>query len=112
MTFGSTKGSMASVAKVNKKGADELVGQALDAGVNFLNTADVYSGGQSEQLLAGALGARRKDVVIAISFAKLTASPSARHSRQQRHRAAELLQANGPHAKFFLTASPQSCLMR
>jgi aryl-alcohol dehydrogenase-like predicted oxidoreductase len=65
MTFGSTKGPMASVAKVNEKGADELVGQALDAGVNFFNTADVYSGGQSEQILAAALRARRKDVVIA-----------------------------------------------
>jgi len=52
MTFGSTKGPMASVAKVNEKGADELVGQALDAGVNFFNTADVYSGGQSEQILS------------------------------------------------------------
>jgi aryl-alcohol dehydrogenase-like predicted oxidoreductase len=37
----------------------------LDAGVNFFNTADAYTGGQSEQMLAAALGARRKDTVIA-----------------------------------------------
>ncbi len=65
MTFGSVEGPMASVAKVGQKGADEIVGKALDAGVNFFNTADAYTGGQSEQMLAMALGARRKDVVIA-----------------------------------------------
>jgi aryl-alcohol dehydrogenase-like predicted oxidoreductase len=65
MTFGSAEGPMASVSKVGQKGADEMVGKALDAGVNFFNTADAYTGGQSEEMLAAALGARRKDVVIA-----------------------------------------------
>jgi aryl-alcohol dehydrogenase-like predicted oxidoreductase len=65
MTFGSAEGPMAAVAKVGQKGADEMVGKALDAGVNFFNTADAYTGGQSEQMLAAALGARRKDTVIA-----------------------------------------------
>ncbi len=65
MTFGSAEGPMASVSKVGQKGADEMVGKALDAGVNFFNTADAYTGGQSEQMLAAALGARRKDTVIA-----------------------------------------------
>jgi aryl-alcohol dehydrogenase-like predicted oxidoreductase len=65
MTFGSAEGPMAAVSKVGQKGADEMVGKALDAGVNFFNTADAYTGGQSEQMLAAALGPRRKDVVIA-----------------------------------------------
>ena len=65
MTFGSSEGPMASVSKVGQKGADEMVGKALDRGVNFFNTADTYTGGQSEQMLAAALGDRRKDVVIA-----------------------------------------------
>jgi len=65
MTFGSAEGPMASVSKVGQKGADEMVGKGLDAGVNFFNTADAYTGGQSEQMLAAALGARRKDTVIA-----------------------------------------------
>jgi len=65
MTFGSAEGPMASVSKVGQKGADEMVGKALDAGVNFFNTADAYTGGQSEQMLAAALGSRRKDTVIA-----------------------------------------------
>lgn len=45
--------------------ADQLVGTALDAGVNFVDTADVYSDGESEEMLARALGKRRPDVVLA-----------------------------------------------
>jgi aryl-alcohol dehydrogenase-like predicted oxidoreductase len=45
--------------------AKELVGIALDAGVNFFDTADIYSDGASESLLGAALGSRRKDAVIA-----------------------------------------------
>lgn len=45
--------------------ADRIVARALDAGVNFFDTANVYSEGQSEIMLGKALGARRKDVVVA-----------------------------------------------
>jgi len=65
MTFGSSTGPMAAVSKVGQKLADEMVAKVLDAGINFFNTADVYTGGQSEEMLAAALGNRRKDVVIA-----------------------------------------------
>ena len=65
MTFGAAEGPMSAVAKVDQQGANQLVAKALDAGVNFFNTADAYSGGQSEQILCEALGARRKDVIIA-----------------------------------------------
>lgn len=65
MTFGSPQGPMAAVAKLDQAGADQLIGSCLDAGINFFNTADAYSGGQSEAILAKALGSRRKDVVIA-----------------------------------------------
>ena len=44
--------------------ADRLVGTALDAGVNFFDTADGYSNGESEIMLGAALGSRRRDVVI------------------------------------------------
>jgi len=64
MTFGTGDGIFATISKVNQDLAVELVAKALDAGVNFFNTADVYTGGQSEELLGKALGARRKDVVI------------------------------------------------
>jgi aryl-alcohol dehydrogenase-like predicted oxidoreductase len=44
---------------------DRLVGTALDAGINFFDTADVYADGESEELLGRALGHRRQDVVLA-----------------------------------------------
>ena len=67
MTFGdATEGSaLASVYKVDQAGANDLVARALDGGVNFFNTADAYAEGRSEEMLARALGARRRDVVIA-----------------------------------------------
>ena len=65
MTFGSVEGPMAAIAKLDQEGADRLVARALDAGINFFNTADAYAAGQSEQMLGKALGARRKDSVIA-----------------------------------------------
>ena len=65
MTFGSSTGMFAAVAKVGEALADELVYKALDAGINFFNSADVYTEGQSEQMLGKALGSKRKDVVIA-----------------------------------------------
>src|SRR5919198_4288412 len=65
MTFGSAKGTAFEViSKVDQKLANELIAKALDAGINHFNTADVYTGGQSEEFLAKALGSRRKDVVI------------------------------------------------
>src|SRR6185503_21195763 len=41
-----------------------LVARAIDAGINFFNSADVYAGGESERILGKAIGARRKEVVI------------------------------------------------
>jgi aryl-alcohol dehydrogenase-like predicted oxidoreductase len=65
MTFGSAKGTMfEAISRVDQQVANQLVGKALDAGINHFNTADVYTGGQSEEFLAKALGPRRKDVVI------------------------------------------------
>src|SRR5438270_8303361 len=65
MTFGAAKGTIfEAISKVDQKLATELVAKALDAGITHFNTADVYTGGQSEEFLAKALGARRKDVVI------------------------------------------------
>ncbi len=45
-----------------------MIHTALDAGVNFLDTADVYSMGESEQIVAKALKGRRDDVVLATKF--------------------------------------------
>src|SRR3954468_19484650 len=42
-----------------------VVHRALDAGINFVDTADVYSAGESEEIVAKALKGRRADVVLA-----------------------------------------------
>jgi aryl-alcohol dehydrogenase-like predicted oxidoreductase len=45
-----------------------VVDAALDAGINFFDTADMYGAGQSEEYLGRALGARRKQVIVATKF--------------------------------------------
>jgi aryl-alcohol dehydrogenase-like predicted oxidoreductase len=42
-----------------------IIHRALDAGINFIDTADVYSAGESEQIIGKALKGRRDDVVLA-----------------------------------------------
>ena len=43
-----------------------IIHRALDAGINFIDTADVYSAGESEEIVGKALaGGRRDDVVLA-----------------------------------------------
>ncbi len=64
MTFGG-KGYWQAIGQTAQDEADRLVGAALEGGVNFFDTADVYSEGESERILGKALGARRKDVVLA-----------------------------------------------
>ncbi|WP_422664803.1 aldo/keto reductase [Acrocarpospora corrugata] len=46
-----------------------MIHTALDAGINFIDTADVYSRGESEEIVGKALKARRDDVVLATKFA-------------------------------------------
>src|SRR5689334_16134576 len=59
MTFGSASNPIfASVYKVDQGGADALVGRAIDAGINYFNSADVYADGDSERMLGKAIGAR------------------------------------------------------
>lgn len=45
-----------------------IMHRALDAGINFLDTADVYSGGVSEEIVGDALQGRRDDVFLATKF--------------------------------------------
>ena len=64
MTFGgdTVKNELATVGQ---KDADILTCSALDLGINFFDTADVYSAGVSETVLGKALGNRRKEAVVA-----------------------------------------------
>jgi len=45
-----------------------VIHRALDAGINFVDTADVYSGGESERIVGKALQGRRDDIVLATKF--------------------------------------------
>jgi aryl-alcohol dehydrogenase-like predicted oxidoreductase len=68
MTFSASDGIWKSIAGVEQKLADQLLRLSLDAGINFVDTADVYSNGESEKVLAQSianLGVARKDIVIA-----------------------------------------------
>jgi aryl-alcohol dehydrogenase-like predicted oxidoreductase len=73
MTFsGQSAGTEAGIWKhigdVNQAGADGLIKECIEAGVNFFDTADVYSDGESEKMLGQSLknlNIARKDVVIA-----------------------------------------------
>lgn len=70
MTFGGNPdaGFWKAIGQLGQAEVDGLVARSLSAGVNFFDTADVYSFGQSERLLGQAfknLGVARKDVIIA-----------------------------------------------
>jgi len=54
--------------RLDQKATTNVVRAALDAGVNFFDTADIYGGTKSEVMLGKALGKRRRDVVIATKF--------------------------------------------
>ncbi len=54
--------------RIDAAAAVPVVNAALDAGINFFDTADIYDTGHSEEFLGKALGGRRKDVVIATKF--------------------------------------------
>ena len=55
MTFGGGEGIWQKIGALQQAEAEKLVGRAIDAGINFLDTADVYAGGLSEQITGQAL---------------------------------------------------------
>ena len=68
MTFNGGAGFWRAIGTVDQAESTTLVGRALEAGVNFIDTANVYSEGQSEVQLGQALrdlGAKREDVIVA-----------------------------------------------
>lgn len=68
MTFGGSEGMWGQIGQLQQEEADSLVRTALDAGINFIDTANIYANGQSERILGQSLknlGIAREDVVIA-----------------------------------------------
>jgi aryl-alcohol dehydrogenase-like predicted oxidoreductase len=72
MTFGGGSGGIWSmIGDLDQQAVNAVVGKALEHGVNFIDTADVYSAGVSERLVGQSLkdlGVKRSDVVIATKF--------------------------------------------
>ena len=85
MTFTQGNKNIGAIYKVGAKLADELVGEALDAGVNLFDTADGYAGGESETLLGAALKQRRADVVIATKVGFRSGAPMTQSGLSRRH---------------------------
>lgn len=81
MTFGG-RGFWTAIGTLDQGVADGIVARALDAGVNFIDTADVYSEGLSEEITGRAIrssGRSRAEVVLATKvFGTIGAGPNAR----------------------------------
>lgn len=68
MTFGNRGTRFGAIAGLGQEPADALLKRAIDAGINFIDTANVYSEGESEELTGQAihnLGLHRDDLVLA-----------------------------------------------
>lgn len=85
MTFTAGDRSMEAITKTDRGEAERLVGMALDAGVNFFDTADGYAGGESEEMLGRALKSRRDEVVIGTKVGFRRGAPLVQAGLSRRH---------------------------
>jgi aryl-alcohol dehydrogenase-like predicted oxidoreductase len=65
MTFGGKGQIWEVMGALDQAGVDGIVHRALDAGINFIDTADVYAAGESETMVGKAIAGRRHDIVLA-----------------------------------------------
>jgi aryl-alcohol dehydrogenase-like predicted oxidoreductase len=79
MTFAG-RGMFAAVGQLGQEDADRLIRRSIDSGINFIDTADVYSEGESERMTGKALkslGVKRTGIVIATkAFAPMGPGPN------------------------------------
>ena len=84
MTFGGTGEVWSKIGTLQQGEADDLVKAAIGSGINFIDTADVYSQGQSEEITGQALhnlGIARHDIVLATkAFGETGPGPNSRGS--------------------------------
>ena len=83
MTFGGgDEGMWGKIGRLQQEEAERIVGSAIEAGINFIDTADVYAGGRSEEITGQALKnlkVPRESVVVATkAFGETAASANAR----------------------------------
>jgi aryl-alcohol dehydrogenase-like predicted oxidoreductase len=82
MTFGGSEGMWGKIGDLQQGDAERLIGQSIDAGINFIDTADVYADGFSEQITGQALKnlkIAREEVLVATKvFGEAGKGPNAR----------------------------------
>ena len=84
MTMGG-KGAFAKVGNVGLAEASRQIDVCLDAGVNLIDTADVYSDGASEEIIGEALGGQRKSGVLIATKARFATGPGPNDRGLSRH---------------------------
>jgi aryl-alcohol dehydrogenase-like predicted oxidoreductase len=96
MVFGPSTGRYAGAGDVEQDEVDRIVRRAFDAGINFADTANVYAGGHSEEMLGRALknvGIARHQVVIATKVEHAT-GPGPNDSGASRYHITEQLKTS------------------
>jgi len=85
MTFTAGNKSIGAVYKTEADDANAMVRRALDAGINFFDTADAYAGGESETILGKALKGRRHELVITTKVGNRTGPGLVQTGLNRRH---------------------------
>lgn len=87
MTFGGTGALWSQIGALQQSDAERLIGTAHDAGINFIDTADVYSGGVSERITGQALRnlkiPRDRVIVATKVFGEMGDGPNSRGASRQ-----------------------------
>lgn len=84
MTIGG-RGKFAEVGNVGLKEASRYVDLCLDAGVNLIDTADIYSTGACEEIIGEVLGGKRKNGVLVATKARFSMGPGPNDGGLSRH---------------------------
>ena len=92
MGFGGA-GQFGDVGNIDLAGARRQIDMALDAGVNLVDTADIYSLGASEEIVGGALEGRRERVLLATK-ARFAMGPGPNDGGLSRHHLIEACEAS------------------
>jgi aryl-alcohol dehydrogenase-like predicted oxidoreductase len=93
MTFGG-RGNFRAVGDTDVDGARRQIDMALDAGVNVIDTADVYSEGAAEEIVGRALSAGRRDRVLLATKARFPMGPGPNEAGLSRHHLIEACEAS------------------
>ncbi len=93
MTFGGV-GWAKTVGDLGVKEAKKLVDMCIDAGVNLLDTADVYSQGASEEILGEIIGGPRKDGVLIATKARFPMGPGVNDAGSSRQHLIQACEAS------------------